>query len=70
VLAPAGTARELIMRLHGELTRILQLADVKSRFAADGVEVVIDTPEQFGKYIRAEIVKWAKVAREAQIKQE
>ena len=43
---------------------------MKSRFAADGVEVVIDTPEQFGKYIRAEIVKWAKVAREAQIKQE
>jgi tripartite-type tricarboxylate transporter receptor subunit TctC len=70
VLAPAGTARELIMRLHGELTRILQLADVKSRFAADGVEVVVDTPEQFGKYIRAEIVKWAKVARDAQIKQE
>jgi tripartite-type tricarboxylate transporter receptor subunit TctC len=70
VLAPAGTAHELIMRLHGELTRILQLADVKSRFAADGVEVVVDTPEQFGKYIRAEIVKWAKVARDAQIKQE
>ena len=70
VLAPRGTARDLISRLHGELTGILQLADVKSRFAADGVEVVSDTPEQFGRYIRAEIVKWAKVARDAQIKQE
>ena len=70
VLAPAGTARDLISRLHGELTRVLQLADVKSRFAADGVEVVGDTPEQFGRHIRAEIVKWAKVARDAQIKQE
>jgi tripartite-type tricarboxylate transporter receptor subunit TctC len=70
VLAPAGTARDLIVRLHGELSRILQLPDVKSRFAADGVEVVGDTPERFSQYIRAEIVKWAKVARDAQIKQE
>jgi tripartite-type tricarboxylate transporter receptor subunit TctC len=70
VLVPAGTTREVVNRLHGELVRILQLADVKSRFAADGVEVVGDTPEQFGRYVRAEIVKWAKVARDAQIKQE
>ena len=70
VLAPAGTGRELIVRLHGELTSILQLADVKSRFAADGVEVVGDSPEQFSRTIRAEIAKWAKVARDAQIKQE
>lgn len=70
VLAPAGTAREIVARLHAELVRILQLNDVKSRFAADGVEVVGDAPEQFAQYIRAETVKWAKVARDAGIQQE
>ncbi len=70
VLVPAGTARELISRLHTELIRVLQLAEVKSRFSADGAEVVGNTPEQFGQLIRTEIVKWGKVARDAEIKQE
>jgi tripartite-type tricarboxylate transporter receptor subunit TctC len=70
VLAPGGTPREVVMRLHAELSRVLQLPEVKSRFATDGVEVVADTPEQFAQLIRSEIVKWAKVARDAGIKPE
>jgi tripartite-type tricarboxylate transporter receptor subunit TctC len=70
VLAPAGTPRETVNRLNAELARIVQLDDVKTRFAADGVEVVTSTPEQFAQYIKAEIGKWAKVAREAAIQPE
>ncbi len=70
VLAPAGTPPEIIKRLNTELVQILQLADVKSRFAADGAEPVGDSPEQFGQYIRSELTKWAKVARDAGIQPE
>jgi tripartite-type tricarboxylate transporter receptor subunit TctC len=70
VLAPAGTPPEIVKRLHAEMVQVLQLPDVKSRLAADGAEPVGDTPEQFGRFIRAEIAKWAKVARDAGIKPE
>jgi tripartite-type tricarboxylate transporter receptor subunit TctC len=70
VLAPAKTPPEIVKRLNAELVQILQLPDVKERLAGDGAEPVGDTPEQFGKFIRAEIAKWAQVARDAGIKQE
>ena len=43
---------------------------MKERLAADGTEPVGNTPEEFARYIREEIVKWAKVAKEAGIKPE
>jgi tripartite-type tricarboxylate transporter receptor subunit TctC len=67
VLAPAGTPAEIVKRLHAELVRIVQQPDIKSRFAADGAEPVGSTPEQFGAYIKSELAKWARVAREAGI---
>lgn len=70
VLAPAATPAEIIKRLHAKVVRILQLPDVKSRLAGDGAEPVGDSPEEFGKFIRAELVKWAKVARDAKIQPE
>ena len=70
VLAPAATPPEIVKRLHAEIVEILKLPDVKERLAADGAEPVGDTPEAFGKFIRAEIAKWAKVARDAGIQPE
>ncbi len=70
LLAPAQTPKEIINRLHAELTRILQQPDIKERFAGDGADPVGNTPEQFARFIQSELVKWAKVAREAGIKQE
>ena len=70
VLAPAGTPPDIVKRLNAELVRILHLPDVKERLAGDGAEPVGDSPEQFGQYIRSELVKWAKVAREAGIRPE
>jgi tripartite-type tricarboxylate transporter receptor subunit TctC len=68
--APAGTPKEIIVRLHKETVAILNTPDVKERFARDGTEVVAGTPEQFDAYIRAEIVKWARVVKSAGIKPE
>jgi tripartite-type tricarboxylate transporter receptor subunit TctC len=55
--APARTPKEIIAKLNGETTRILQMADVRERFAVNGAEPMHSTPEQFGAFIREEIEK-------------
>jgi tripartite-type tricarboxylate transporter receptor subunit TctC len=69
-LAPAGTPREVIDKLHAEIAAILKTREVRERLERDGIEAVGSTPEQFGAHIRAEIDKWAKVVRDANIKLE
>jgi tripartite-type tricarboxylate transporter receptor subunit TctC len=70
VLAPAGTPREIVARLHDEIARALRDADVGKRLAADGAEPVGSSPEEFAAFIRSEGEKWAKVAQAAGIKPE
>jgi tripartite-type tricarboxylate transporter receptor subunit TctC len=70
VLAPAGTAREIVMRLHDEIVRALRTPEVMQRLAADGAEPVGGSPEEFTAFIKSEIDKWAKVARAAGIRAE
>jgi tripartite-type tricarboxylate transporter receptor subunit TctC len=70
LLAPAGTPRDIITRLHAEMVKILHLPEMKQRFAADGAEPVGNTPEQFAAYIKTELVKWEKVARNAGIEKQ
>jgi tripartite-type tricarboxylate transporter receptor subunit TctC len=70
VLAPAGTSREIVARLHAEIVRALKHSDVRGRLAADGADPVGSTPEEFAAFIKAEIDKWARVARAAGIQPE
>jgi tripartite-type tricarboxylate transporter receptor subunit TctC len=70
MLAPARTPKDIITRLHGDTTRILQQPEIKARFAGDGADPVGSTPEEFSRYIQSELTKWAKVAREAGIQPE
>jgi tripartite-type tricarboxylate transporter receptor subunit TctC len=70
VLAPAKTPKEIVTRLNTEIVRILKSPDVKQRLASDGVDVEADTPDEFARYIQSELVKWAKVAKDAGIKPE
>ncbi|MDB5927700.1 MAG: hypothetical protein JWN13_6636 [Betaproteobacteria bacterium] len=70
VLAPAQTPKDIITRLHRDLSSILQTAEVKERFAADGGDPGGNTPEEFARYIKAETEKWARVVKEAGIKPE
>jgi tripartite-type tricarboxylate transporter receptor subunit TctC len=70
VLAPAGTPRPVVARLHDEMVRALRASDVKERLAADGAEPVGSSPEEFAAFIRAETQKWAKVAKAAGIRPE
>jgi tripartite-type tricarboxylate transporter receptor subunit TctC len=69
-VAPAGTPREVIARLHKEIVSIITTSDVKERFAKDGGYVVASSPEEFDHFMRGETVKWAKVVKAAGIKPE
>ena len=67
VLLPARTANEIIVKLSREVARIVQLPDVKQRLDADATESVGSTPEQYAAFLKAEIGRWTKVARAANI---
>ena len=70
IVAPAGTPRPVIDRLHKELSLILATSETKKRFETEGGEAVQMSSEAFGKFIIAETAKWAKVVKEAGIKPE
>jgi len=70
VLAPAGTPPEAVARLSKALNAALAQPEVRERFAAAGLETVSSTPAEFAAFIRSEIAKWARVAKEANIKVE
>ena len=61
--APANLPSDLVRRIHGETARALTSADTRERLERAGNEVVMSTPEEFGVFLRAEIVKWAKVVK-------
>ncbi len=68
MIAPAGTPREVITRLHREIADILKQKDVAEKLNGQGALPVGDTPEQFATYIKAEIDKWGAVVRSSNIK--
>lgn len=63
VLAPAGAPDEIVRRLNAAIVKIVRTPEMSERLAAQGAEPVGDTPEQFGKYLEAEVAKWAKVVK-------
>ncbi len=67
MLAPAKTPPEIIARLNSEVVRIVNLPEMKARFADQGLESVGSTPAQFDHWVRTEIERWGKVIREQRI---
>jgi tripartite-type tricarboxylate transporter receptor subunit TctC len=71
LLAPAGTPREVVTRLHAGVVRVLQDAEVRKRFIDDGAEATpSSSPEEFGALIRSELAKWRKVVKDSGIQPE
>lgn len=68
LVAPAAVGKDVIARLHGEAVRALQLPDVKERIAANGADVVGNSPEEFATFIRNERDKYARIVKEANVK--
>ena len=68
LVAPAGVGKDVVARLHGEVVKVLALADVKERIAAAGADIVGNSPEEFGTFIRNERAKYARIVKDANIK--
>ncbi len=63
LLAPAGLPKPIAETIYADAAKALQLQDLKDRLSAVGMVAKAMTPENFGLYIKSEIVKWAKVVR-------
>src|SRR5262245_24287574 len=70
VLAPAKTPWPIVDRLQKELSAALQTPEVGERYAALGIDPVGNSREQFGEQIRADLARWEKVVKGANIKLE
>jgi tripartite-type tricarboxylate transporter receptor subunit TctC len=70
LFAPAGTPREVVMRLHASASNALRMTATRERLESVGLKPAPNTPEEFGQFVRVELDRWAKVARAANIRQE
>ena len=70
LLVPAGTPKEIVVRLNTEVARILRSPETAERLYSFGAEAIDNTPEEFAAYINAEFLKWAKVIKAAGLRAE
>ena len=63
ILAPAATPADIVVKLNAEIARTLAQPAVKERLVGQGLDPVGGTPEQFGTYLKTEIIKWAVVVK-------
>lgn len=70
LMAPAGTPRPIVNRIHGELVKVVHSPDNVARMLAAGSLPVGNTPEQFAEMLRLEIAKWGKIIKDNNIKAE
>ncbi len=64
VMATGGTPPDIVARLNTEINRILKMPDVAEKLEGLGAVIVGSTPEEFDRYVKTEIAKWGKVARD------
>ncbi len=62
--APAGTPPDVVKRLNETLVKVMQMPDVRERLLGAGLEPVGGSPEDFAQFIKSEIAKWSKVAKD------
>jgi tripartite-type tricarboxylate transporter receptor subunit TctC len=68
MMAPVAVPKDIIVKINAEVTRALRVTDIADRLNSMAAEPAPGTPEQFSAFIRAEIDKWAKVVRAANMK--
>ncbi len=68
LMAPAGTPKPVVDKLNAAITRIVSQPDVRTAWQLQGAVPMTMTPEEFDRYLRDDIAKWANVVRVARIK--
>jgi tripartite-type tricarboxylate transporter receptor subunit TctC len=70
ILAPAGTPREIIIKLHDEILRRVLAPEEREKLMRDGYAISGLGPEQYAAFLREETAKWAKVIKAGNVKAE
>ena len=70
VLAPRATPHDRVVALNGHLRNSLLVPDTSERLTRMGFDIIGGTPENFGRHLRSELAKWAKVVKETGLKAE
>ncbi|HYS58644.1 MAG TPA: tripartite tricarboxylate transporter substrate binding protein [Burkholderiales bacterium] len=70
VFGPAGLPADIVVKLNSEIGSAVTAPEVKERLAALGAEPSVKAPDQFGRYVRQEIARWAKVVKDSGAKAE
>jgi tripartite-type tricarboxylate transporter receptor subunit TctC len=65
LIVPAGTPKDIVARLHGEVVAVMKAAEVRDRLLGAGVEPLVNTPAEFAAYIDTETARYAKVVRDS-----
>jgi tripartite-type tricarboxylate transporter receptor subunit TctC len=63
IMAPAGTPRSIVDRLNTEITRATNAPEMKDAWAKQGAVAMAMSPDEFGRYIREDIDKWARIVK-------
>jgi tripartite-type tricarboxylate transporter receptor subunit TctC len=67
IVGPARMPEPVVKRLNDEINRAIGTPELQKRLSGEALEVMPMTPEQFGRFMQADIAKWAKLARERNI---
>jgi tripartite-type tricarboxylate transporter receptor subunit TctC len=65
--APAGTPKDVVIKINDEIVRMLRTTEARERMAREGADPVGSTPEEFAKRLASEIAKWSKVVKDTGI---
>jgi len=65
IFAPAATSKNLVTKINADITAILEAPDMKQRLEKLGADPASQSPEDFAKFVRAEVDKWAKVVKQS-----
>lgn len=67
-LAPRGTPRAIIDKLHSGVAKAMASPDLRERYTSEGGDATVRGPEEFAALIRGELVKWAKVVKDSGVR--
>jgi tripartite-type tricarboxylate transporter receptor subunit TctC len=70
LFAPAGTPRDIVVKLNTELRKIIETPEVKAQIAATGFEAFSSSTEELDEFVKAQLVKWERMIKEAGIQPE
>lgn len=68
VAAPAGTPKEIVDKVSGDVAKILPTPEMKEKIISLGMDPLVSTPEQFGAMLKSELVKFAQIIKNSNIK--